>query len=70
MSKWSMKKDRELIRLGQAKLSVDRIASRLGSSPVSVLKVARRLGVKLAPQPPSPDGRFKAKTKRARTTAV
>jgi hypothetical protein len=70
MSKWSMKKDRELIRLGQAKLSVDHIASRLDSSPVSVLKVAKRLGVKLPQQPPRPNDRFKAKTKRARKAAV
>jgi hypothetical protein len=60
MSKWSMKKDRELIKLGRAQLGVDQIASRLEASPVSVLKVARRLGVSLAPRPPRSDGRFKA----------
>jgi hypothetical protein len=70
MSNWSMKKDRELIKLGRAKLGVDRIASRLGTSPVRVLKVAKRLGVKLTPRPPGPDGRFKAKAKRAQTATV
>jgi hypothetical protein len=69
MSKWSMRKDRELIRLGRTKLGVDQIASRLDSSPLSVLKVAKRLGIKLPPRPSRPDGRAKAKAKPDRTAA-
>jgi hypothetical protein len=69
MSKWSMKKDRELIRLGRSKLGINQIASRLDATPLSVLKVAKRLGIKLPAQPPAVDGRFKAKPKLTRTAA-
>ena len=70
MSKWSMKKDRELIKLGRSKLGINQIASRLDATPLSVLKVAKRLGIKIAPQTSGPGGRYKAKAKRTQTVAA
>jgi hypothetical protein len=61
MAKWTMKKDRELIRLAGTKLSVDQIAARLGTSPESVIKTARRLGINVGRPSVKRDGRLKAK---------
>jgi hypothetical protein len=61
---WSMRKDRQLIKLARARLSVEKIAHLLDVSPPQVVKSARRLGVSLSPKPPKPDGRLKAKPKR------
>ena len=69
MSKWSMKKDRELIRLGRSKLGINQIASRLDATPLSVLKVAKRLGIKIATHPPRSSGRYKTKAKLTRSAA-
>ena len=57
-----MARDRELIKLAGT-LSADEIAHRFDASLPQVLKVAKRLGINLGPQPPRPDGRFKAKSK-------
>ena len=56
-----MAKDRELIQLARTEKNADTIAYRLNSSRAHILKVAKRLGLKLSPQAPRPDGRFKAK---------
>jgi hypothetical protein len=58
-----MKKDRELLHLALAKLSVDQIADRMKSGPDGILKVAKRLGIHLPPIAPKRDGRLKAKGK-------
>jgi hypothetical protein len=63
MAAWSMKKDRELIKLASGELSVDQIAARLKHSPPAVLKAAKRLGIYLGPNTPKRDGRMKAKKK-------
>ena len=62
MSKWTMSKDRELIKMAHAKRSAEQIAYQLDASLPSILKVAKRLGVTLR-HLPRPDGRFKAKPK-------
>jgi hypothetical protein len=56
-----MKKDRDLIALARAKLSVDRIATRLETSTKSVIKSAKRLGINVGPRPVKRDRRLKAK---------
>jgi hypothetical protein len=61
MSAWSMKKDRDLISLVRANLSLDKIAAKLETSPAGVAKAAKRLGLSLGPQPVKRDGRLKAK---------
>jgi hypothetical protein len=61
MGQWSMAKDRLLIKLIGKKLSVDKIAAEMEAPYLTVIKAARRLGIKLGPQPPRPNGRFKAK---------
>jgi hypothetical protein len=60
---WSMKKDRELLKLAGAKLGVDRIAAKLEASPIQVIKVAKRLCIKLGLRQSQRGGRFKAKGK-------
>ena len=60
MFRWSMKKDRELIRLARSGVSVDQISARLKHSPATILKVAKRLGIYLGPKR---DGKLKAKGK-------
>jgi hypothetical protein len=59
MPKWSMKEDRQFIKLAAAKLSVDRIASKMGCSPLTIFKAARRLGVNLGPRPAKLDRRVR-----------
>jgi hypothetical protein len=44
MSRWLMRKERELIHLARASLSVEQIATRMKLAPASVLKAAKRLG--------------------------
>ena len=58
-----MKKERELIKLAGQKVSVDDIAAKMKTNHITVRRVAERLRVNLGPQPPRPDGRFKAKPK-------
>ena len=58
---WTMKKDRELIKLVRLNPNVERLAARLGASTKTIVKAARRLGLKLGPQPPKRDRRFKVK---------
>jgi hypothetical protein len=47
---WSMKKDRELIKLARENPSIDLIAASLEMAPATVLRVARRLGKKTRAQ--------------------
>jgi hypothetical protein len=61
MMRWSMKKDRDLMQLALANLSVDQIANRMKSGPERILKVAKRLGIRFPPIAPKQDGRLKAK---------
>jgi hypothetical protein len=63
MTGWSMKQDRELIKLAGEKRTVNQIAAKMDTSYLTVLKAAKRLGVHLGPQAPRPDSRFKAKGK-------
>jgi transposase-like protein len=42
MNGWSMKKDRALMQLARANLSIDQIATRLKTSSASVLKATKR----------------------------
>jgi hypothetical protein len=58
-----MKKDRELIQLAKANLSVEQIAIRMKSDPARMLKVAKRLGIYFPPNAPKEGGRLKAKGK-------
>jgi transcriptional regulator with GAF, ATPase, and Fis domain len=60
---WSMKTDRQLIKLARESSNIESLAKKLGSAPAQILKASRRLGISLGPQPPRPDGRFKAKSK-------
>jgi hypothetical protein len=57
MARWSMKKDRELIQLVRAHISVNRIAARLETSPLRVMKIAKRLGFCLPPIAPKQGGK-------------
>lgn len=61
MATWSMKKDRELMKLARLNPNVERLAARLGASPKTIVKAARRLGLNLVSQPPKRDRKFKAK---------
>ena len=61
MGQWSMAKDRLLTKLIGEKRSIDEIAVEMETPYLTVIKAARRLGIKLGPQPPRPNGRFKAK---------
>jgi hypothetical protein len=61
MSGWSMKKDRDLISLVRANLSLDRIAARLETSPAGVAKAAKRLGISLGRLADAHDRRLKDK---------
>lgn len=61
MNAWSMKKDRDLIQMARANLSVDRIAAKLDTSPMSVIKATKRLGIKVGTSA-KPDGRLKEKS--------
>jgi hypothetical protein len=58
---WPMKKDRELIQLARANLSVEQIATRMKLAPARVIKIARRLGLNVPPIAPKRDGGLKAK---------
>ncbi len=59
IGKWSMAKDRELIKLSRTD-SPEQIAQKLNSSLPQVFKVAKRLGIKFEARP---NGRSKAKLK-------
>jgi hypothetical protein len=61
MPTWSMKKDRELILLARAKLSVEQIATRLQISPQAVIKIGRRMGIYFSQLELKRNGRRKAK---------
>jgi len=52
MSRWPMKKERELIQLARANVGVEQIATRMKLAPASVLKAAKRLGLDLPPIAP------------------
>jgi hypothetical protein len=56
-----MRKDRELIQLARAKLSVDRIAAKLETSPMGIIKAAKRLGLNIGTFAKR-DDRLKAKS--------
>jgi hypothetical protein len=58
-----MKKERELIQLARANLSVGQIANKTKLAPATVIKIAKRLGLHLPPIAPKRDGRLKAKRK-------
>jgi hypothetical protein len=60
MMGWSMKNDRELIRLARSNLNVDRIATKLKTSPLRIMRVGKRLGLDLPPIAPKRGGRLKA----------
>jgi hypothetical protein len=55
MVRWSMKKDRELMRLARENLSVEQIAAKTKLAPARVVKIAKRLGFYLLPIPPKGD---------------
>ena len=55
-----MKRERDLIALARAKLSVAQIAVKLKIDPVAVVKTGKRLGIYLKP-PRKRDGRRKTK---------
>jgi hypothetical protein len=55
---WSMKNERELIKLARKNHSAEQIASKLEASLPQIFKVARRLGVDLGPEPLKLDRRF------------
>jgi hypothetical protein len=57
---WSMKKDRQLIKLGAGR-SAEKLAELLDAKPSQVIKAARRLGVPLSPKPIFVDRRRKVK---------
>jgi hypothetical protein len=59
--KWSMKTDRELIKLAKANLSAERIAVRMDRPYLSIERAAKRLGLHLSSSKRRPNGRFKAK---------
>jgi hypothetical protein len=61
MSKWTMKKDRELKVLVRGDATVDQIAARMNTIPETIIKTAKRLGISLPPPGKKPDGRLKAK---------
>ena len=63
MGNWTMKKDRELIRLARSKLKREQIALKLNTSPLVLQKAARRLGVNLGRFVRRPVGRPKMKVK-------
>jgi hypothetical protein len=54
-----MKKERELIQLARANLSVQQIATKTRLAPERVLKAAKRLGFDLPPIAPKPGGKAK-----------
>jgi hypothetical protein len=60
---WSMKNERELMKLARAKRSAEQIAKKLDASLPQIFKVARRLGVDLGPQPPKLDRRLGPRAK-------
>jgi hypothetical protein len=49
MTGWSMKNDRELIRLARANLTLDQIAAKFNNAPTAIIKIAKRLGIILKP---------------------
>jgi hypothetical protein len=57
---WSMKKDRQLIKLARENLSVEKIAHLLDVAAPQIVKSARRLGIGLRQKPPKAGRRFKA----------
>ncbi len=59
MTKWSMKKERDLMQLARENLSVEQIAAKLATRPGTVSKLALRLGVKLRPIAAKRNGRRK-----------
>jgi hypothetical protein len=44
MAYWSMKVERELIRLARSNLTLDQIAAKLDMPPMAVIKAAKRFG--------------------------
>jgi hypothetical protein len=58
---WSMKKDRQLIDLARANLSVEQFTNKMRLAPATVVRIAMRLGLHLPPIAPKRDGRLKAK---------
>jgi hypothetical protein len=56
-----MKRDRDLMDMARAKLSVEQIAVKLKSTPKTVFLAGRRLGVYFPPLKPKPNGRRKTK---------
>ena len=63
MGQWSMAEDRLLIKLIGDKLSVENVAAEMETPYSTVVKAARRLDINVGPQPPRPNGWFKAKAK-------
>ena len=55
-----MKRERDLIKLASAKVSVQKIAAKLKIDPLAVVKTGKRLGIYLKP-PRKRDGRRKKK---------
>jgi hypothetical protein len=62
--RWTMKKERELIKLARAKRSPKQIADKLNAKIPQIFKVARRLGINLGPQPLKLDRRRGPRAKR------
>jgi hypothetical protein len=58
---WSMKKDRELIKLATGKVGAEKLAEMLGEKSPQIINAARRLGLPLRPKPILIDRRFKVK---------
>jgi hypothetical protein len=56
-----MKRDRELIQLARANLSVEQISTRMKLAPATVIKTAKRLGLRVSPITFKRNGRLKAK---------
>jgi transposase-like protein len=56
-----MKKERELIQLARANLSVEQISTRMKLAPATVIKTAKRLGLRVSPITPKRNGRLTAK---------
>ncbi len=61
--RWTMAEDRDLMKLAKADQNAEMIAAKMDRSYATVVRAAKRLGLRLAPSPPRPNRRFKAKTK-------
>ena len=57
----AMKRDRDLMELARAKLSVEQIATKLKITPKLVFKTGRRLGIYFPPLELKRNGRRKTK---------